>query len=51
MDALDLEIKRAHSLHAMEAGIARLKWHAAAMRFELAMCRHDRALKANFNPA
>ena len=31
---LDLEIKRAHSLHAIERGIMQLKWLAAAMRGE-----------------
>jgi hypothetical protein len=37
-------------LRALEGGLLRLKWLAAATRFELALLRHDRALKANFDP-
>jgi hypothetical protein len=33
-----------------EAGILRLKWLAAATRFQLALRRHNRALKYGFNP-
>lgn len=50
MDALDLEIKRVHSLHAIACSLARLKWLAAATRLELAMRRHDWALKYGYNP-
>jgi hypothetical protein len=38
------------ALRALEGGLLRLKWLAAATRFELAPLRHDRALKAGFNP-
>src|SRR5690349_18870921 len=37
-------------LAAIESGILRLKWLAAAARFELAMRKHAYALKAGFNP-
>lgn len=33
------------ALRAVESGLLRLKWLAAATRFEIAMRRHDRALK------
>ena len=38
------------ALRAVEAGLLRLKWLAAATRVEIAMRRHDRALKYGFNP-
>jgi hypothetical protein len=42
------------ALRAIESGLLRLKWLAAATRFEIAMRRHDRALKYaykyGFNP-
>lgn len=38
------------SLDVIELGLARLKWLAAAAKFELAMRRHGYALKAGFNP-
>jgi hypothetical protein len=38
------------SLHAIEIGLLRLKWLAAAARFEQALRRHDVALKAGFDP-
>ena len=34
----------------IESGLVRLKWLAAAARFQLALRRHDWALKANFDP-
>jgi len=34
----------------VETAILRLKWLSAAARFELALRRHDRALKYGFNP-
>jgi hypothetical protein len=46
----DPDIRHLMALRAVESGLMRLKWLAAATRFELAMVRHDRALKANFNP-
>jgi len=49
----DFDIRRLMALRAVEAGLLRLKWLAAATRFELAMVRHHRALKlaykAGFN--
>lgn len=50
MDELDREIKRVHSLHAIKTCMLRLKWLRDATRFELAMRRHDRALKAGYDP-
>lgn len=51
MDNLDIELKRVHSLHAIACGLTRLKWLRDATRFELAMRRHDRALKfGHYNP-
>jgi hypothetical protein len=41
----DLELSRALAVRAIEGGLLRLKWLAAATRFELALLRHDRALK------
>ena len=46
----DPELSRALAVRAIEGGLLRLKWLAAATRFEIAMLRHARALKANFNP-
>ncbi|HZQ11448.1 MAG TPA: hypothetical protein VFB31_01415 [Pseudolabrys sp.] len=50
----DPELARALAIRAIQGQLLRLKWLAAATRFELAMRRHDRALrracKANFNP-
>ena len=45
MPAADFEFQRLTSLRAIESGLLRLKWLAAATRFEIAMRRHDRALK------
>jgi hypothetical protein len=39
------------ALDIIETGLARLQWLAAAAKFELAMRRHELALKAGFNPA
>ncbi|HZT27385.1 MAG TPA: hypothetical protein VFA57_16935, partial [Pseudolabrys sp.] len=50
----DPELARALAVRAIRGQLLRLKWLAAATCFELAMRRHDRALrracKANFNP-
>ncbi len=45
MQAIDLEIARRFTMARLKRSIVRLKWHIAATRFELAMRRHDRALK------
>lgn len=45
MLSADPEISRIMALRAIEAGLLRLRWLAAATRFEIAMRRHDRALK------
>jgi len=50
MLSTDPDIRRLMALRALESGLLRLKWLAAATRFELAMRRHERALKAGFNP-
>lgn len=44
------EIERLRALCSIKSNLLRLKWLAAATRFELALVRHDRALKAGFNP-
>lgn len=49
MLSADPDIRRLMALRAVEAGLLRLKWLAAATRFEIAMRRHDRALKAGYN--
>jgi hypothetical protein len=41
----DPDIRRIMALRAIESGLLRLRWLAAATRFEIAMRRHDRALK------
>jgi hypothetical protein len=46
----DPELARALAVRAIEGGLLRLKWLAAATRFELALLRHDRALKYGYNP-
>ena len=55
MQPVDPEIRRTLAIRAIESGLLRLKWHAAATRFEIAMRRHDRALKLaykyGYNPA
>ena len=52
MLAEDLELRRALALRAVTGGLLRLRWLAAATRFELAMHRHIRALKmAGTSPA
>jgi hypothetical protein len=45
MLSTDPEIRRIMALRAIESGLLRLRWLAAATRFEIAMRRHDRALK------
>ena len=45
MLSADPDIRRLITLRAMEGGLLRLKWLAAATRFEIALLRHDRALK------
>jgi len=45
MHSADPDIRRIVALRAIEGGLLRLKWLAAATRFEIAMRRHDRALK------
>jgi hypothetical protein len=50
MLASDPDIRRLMALRAIEGGLLRLKWLAAATRFEIALARHDCALKAGFNP-
>jgi hypothetical protein len=50
MQIVDLEMARRHALTGAMRGLRRLKWHAAATRFELALRRHDRALKYGYNP-
>jgi hypothetical protein len=50
MLSTDSDIRRLVTLRAAERGLSRLKWLAAATRFEIPLARHDRALKAGFNP-
>ena len=50
MLSTDPELSRALALRAIEGGLLRLKWLAAATRFELALLRHDRALKYGYDP-
>ena len=50
MLSADPDIRRLMALRAFEGGLLRLKWLAAATRFEIALVRHDRALKAGFDP-
>jgi hypothetical protein len=38
------------ALATLETNILRWKWHCAALRFVVALRRHDRALKYGFNP-
>lgn len=45
MQAIDLEIAHRAEIARLKRSIVRLKWHAAATRFEIALRRHDRALK------
>ena len=39
-----------HALDGVRSELLRLKWHVAAMRFQLAMRKHAIALKAGFDP-
>lgn len=50
MLAADPEISRIVALRAIRNNLLRLEWHAAALRFELALRRHDRALKYGYHP-
>jgi hypothetical protein len=50
MPAADPELCRLVALRTARSGLRRLKWHAAAIRFELTLRRHDRALKYGYNP-
>jgi hypothetical protein len=50
MLAEDLELQRALALRAVTGGLLRLRWLAAATRFELAMHRHMRALNTATTP-
>lgn len=50
MESIDIELARYRALHAIAIGLTRLKWLRDAERLTLAMLRHDRALKAGFNP-
>jgi hypothetical protein len=50
MLSVDPDIRRLMALRAVESGLLRLKWLAAATRFELAIRRHDRALKYGYSP-
>jgi hypothetical protein len=50
MLSADPDIRRLMALRAVAGGLLRLKWLAAATCFEITLRRHDRALKAGFNP-
>ena len=50
MLAEDLDLQRALAVLALTGGLLRLRWLAAATRFELAMHRQLRALKYGYNP-
>lgn len=50
MLAIEDEMQRLRSLRAIRSSLLRLKWLAAAARFEIALRRHDRALKYGYNP-
>jgi hypothetical protein len=47
---VDPELSRALALRAIRGNLLRLKWQAAALRFEMALGRHDRALKYGYHP-
>ena len=49
MEATNSEIADRRAIAVIEANILELKWLAAATRFEIALHRHDRALKYGFN--
>jgi len=55
MTSLEPEVRRALALRAIDSALLRLSWLAAATRFEIALRRHDRALKLaykyGYNPA
>jgi hypothetical protein len=50
MPTADVDVARLMAIRAMESGLLRLKWHAAALRFEIALRRHDVALIGGYNP-
>ena len=50
MQTTDFEFARHCAIADIRARILRLKWLAAATRFEIALHRHERALKYGFNP-
>lgn len=50
MMPVEHDIARLQALCAIKSNLLRLKWLAAATRFELALARHDRTLKAGFKP-
>ena len=50
MPAVDVDVRRLMAIRGIESGLLRLKWHAAALRFEIALRRHDLALKGGYNP-
>jgi hypothetical protein len=50
MLAVDPDLQRVLAVRAIRGNLLRAKWHAAALRFELALRRHDRALKYGYHP-
>lgn len=50
MPTADVDVPGLMAIRAMESDLLRLKWHAAALRFEIALRRHDVALKGGYNP-
>lgn len=50
MSIIDVEVQRLKALRTIQAALLHLKWLAAATRFEIAMCRYDRSVKAGFKP-
>lgn len=48
---IEAEVQRLDALRAIACALSRLKWLAAARRFEIAMERHALALKYGYNPA
>lgn len=50
MSPIGFEIERLHALRGIKAGLLHLKWLRDATRLEIAVCRHELALKAGFKP-
>ena len=50
MYSTDSDLQRALAMRAIRGTLLRAKWHVAALRFELALRRHDRALKYGYHP-